>query len=129
LAETLVTIVLERILPKVEQVVISSMYNGDKKNDESYSFAECAHGLEWQRLADNERKGQPIHQENYRYFGGRFKCEYARLTRRARGSHSWMRCTHTNARSNAEQASFVASPASSKYRTVVQALGDNRRPM
>jgi hypothetical protein len=52
LAETLVTIVLERILPKVEQVVISSMYNGDKKNDESYSFAECAHGLEWQRLAD-----------------------------------------------------------------------------
>jgi hypothetical protein len=47
LPETLMTIVLERVLSKVEQVVISPVYNGGKKSDVSYSFAECAHGLEW----------------------------------------------------------------------------------
>jgi hypothetical protein len=43
------------------------VYNCGEKSDESENFADCAHGLEWQRLTANERTGQPIHQKNYRY--------------------------------------------------------------
>jgi hypothetical protein len=69
LTETLVSIVLERILSKVEQVVISPVYNGSQKSDESENFADCAHGLEWQRLTANERTGQPIHPKKLPVFG------------------------------------------------------------